>query len=70
MAGLMLAPLVGRSQLMTSSDQAQITTWLGDGPLVFTDAFTSVAADPKSSVPFHQTVDGIGPTITLASIET
>ena len=70
MAGLMLAPLVGRSQLMTPSDQTQITSWLGDGPLVFTDAFTSDTANPKTSVQFHLAADGIGPTITLASIKT
>jgi hypothetical protein len=58
-AGLMLAPLVGRAQ-MTAPDQAQITSWLGDGPLVFTDIFTSDPANPMTS---DQTLDSsdIGP---------
>jgi hypothetical protein len=56
-----------RADLM-SGHEAQIENWLGQGPLTFTNVFTTTTGDGKTSQDFYHAVDGIGPTIVLYQV--
>ena len=49
--------------LLTSSHQAQLQTWLGEGPLALTSIYTKAAGD--TSLDFHKGADGKGRTFSV-----
>lgn len=49
--------------LLTSSQQAQLQTWLGEGPLALTNIYTKAAGD--TSLDFHKASDGKGRTFSI-----
>jgi hypothetical protein len=67
-AALGLAAFHAQAQLLTSADKTQLETWLGSGPLQFTDIFSAVNGDGKTTVDFNNAADGKGATFTLASV--
>jgi hypothetical protein len=48
------ATIEGNSLLLSSGDAQQIETWLGEGPLTFTNIFTSLLGTVKNANDFHQ----------------
>src|SRR5262245_26901215 len=55
--------IVGGSSLLSLSDVTQLETWLGEGPLTLTNAYTKTPGD--TSTTFHNAVDGIGRTFAI-----
>jgi hypothetical protein len=51
------------SPLLTPSAELQLETWLGMGPLAFTNIFTRGPLDTTTT--WHAAVDGQGPTVSL-----
>lgn len=56
------AKLAG-STLLTASDQTQLASWLGEGPIKLTNVYTKALGD--TSLNFHQASDGKGRTISV-----
>lgn len=54
--------------LLTAAYDAQLETWLGQGPLNFTNIFTRAAGDGQDAYDFHAAVDGKGPTFALIQV--
>ncbi|HZZ80821.1 MAG TPA: PEP_CTERM-anchored TLD domain-containing protein [Gemmataceae bacterium] len=57
-----------RAGLLTTAEQTQLETWLGEGPLTLTNIFTKTAGDGQTSADFHAAVDGKGRTFTLIEV--
>jgi hypothetical protein len=62
LAGLVLAQPANAS-LLTAADQAQLTSWLGEGPLALSLLFEK--APGKTAADFHAAADGKGRTFTV-----
>jgi hypothetical protein len=65
-SGAQAATIVGGSDLLDAAGAAQIETWLGQGPVTFTNIFDKTTGDTASD--FHAAVDGKGPTVFLAQV--
>jgi hypothetical protein len=57
-----------RADLLTPTYQTQLESWLGSGPMQFTNIFSAVNGDGQTAEEFHSAADGVGPTFTLASV--
>lgn len=66
--GMSTLSTASAAPLLTSAYEAQLETWLGSGDLTFSNIFTKMEGDGKTSVDFHAAADYKGPTITLLSI--
>lgn len=55
-----------RADLLTTADQTQLESWLGQGNLAFTSIYTMAPGDTTAD--FHAAVDGRGPTFVLMDI--
>lgn len=64
----LLVTMPARANLLTSTSETQLETWLGQGSLNFSNIFTKVAGDGQSSGAYHGAVDGQGATFTLLEI--
>jgi hypothetical protein len=59
--------IVGGSSWLSPADAAQLATWLGQGPVIFTKIFQHVSNDGKTARDFHAAANGRGPTISVLS---
>jgi len=66
--GSMTAGQASGAMLLTSTNEAQLEIWLGQGDLDFTNIFTKTTGDGQDSVDFHAAADGMGPTFVLIEV--
>jgi TLD len=57
-----------KADLLTPTYQSELESWLGSGPMQFTNIFSAANGDGKTAEDFHAAADGVGPTFTLASV--
>jgi hypothetical protein len=62
------AVIVGGSALLSSSDAAQLESWLGAGPIELDNIFSHVQGDGKTGADFHAAADGKGATFSIVEI--
>ncbi|MBN2009097.1 PEP_CTERM-anchored TLD domain-containing protein [candidate division KSB1 bacterium] len=62
--------ITGGSGILDLSYASQLETWLGEGPLAFTNIFTKQDGDGQTSYDFHNAVDGMGRTFTVIELLT
>ncbi|MBA5607576.1 PEP_CTERM-anchored TLD domain-containing protein [Duganella sp. FT3S] len=53
----------GAASLLNAAEQQQLATWLGEGPVAFTNIYTKANGD--TSAAFHHAADGKGRTIAV-----
>ncbi|HWA24954.1 MAG TPA: PEP_CTERM-anchored TLD domain-containing protein [Lacunisphaera sp.] len=66
-ASLLLVPAL-KANLLSSANETQLESWLGQGDLDFTNIFTKVLGDGQNATNFHGAVDNKGPTFVLMSV--
>ena len=58
-----LASMPAQASLLSGTEQAQLASWLGEGPLALTAIYTKAAGD--TSADFHRAADGKGRTFSV-----
>jgi hypothetical protein len=66
--GFALFALPLRAQLLNGAYEAQLVTWINQGPLNFTSIFTKVAGDGQDAFDFHAATDDRGPIVALFDV--
>ncbi len=56
------------SALLSEADVAQLSEWLGEGPVTLTKIFSSTPGDGQTSADFHAAADGQGRTLTVIEL--
>ncbi|HZP59102.1 MAG TPA: PEP_CTERM-anchored TLD domain-containing protein [Opitutaceae bacterium] len=59
---------IAHAQLLNGASEAQLVTWINQGPLTFTPDFTKIAGDGQDALDFHAASDGKGPNISLFDV--
>jgi hypothetical protein len=62
------AVIVGGSSLLSASNANQLEAWLGEGPITLTNIFTKTPGSGKTSVDFHNAVNGQGRTFSVVEV--